>query len=266
MGKPVLLLRLEAPLQSWGSRSRWDVRDTAAEPTKSGIIGLLGCALGYPTYDPRLEELDAALRFGVRVEHPGRVLIDFQTITDFLPSADGRFKHSGTSMGVSIEKLRNASDVAPATILSPRAYIEDAAFLVGLEATENGDSVLAECARGVQDPRWPLFLGRKTCVPTRPVFEDFTDEFDGLDDALQNCPWSWKAQQFKDRNDGKPASSLTAYVEVTSAERGPEIVTRQDALRTNAARVYGFCTLKRINVDVSTNDAPTTNSDSDRSS
>ena len=44
MGNPILLLRLEAPLQSWGTRSRWDVRDTATEPTKSGIIGLLGCA------------------------------------------------------------------------------------------------------------------------------------------------------------------------------------------------------------------------------
>jgi CRISPR system Cascade subunit CasD len=41
-----LFLRLEGPLQSWGERARWDVRDTAPEPTKSGVIGLLACALG----------------------------------------------------------------------------------------------------------------------------------------------------------------------------------------------------------------------------
>src|SRR5205814_6367260 len=59
-------LRLEGPLQSWGSRARWDVRDTEPEPTKSGVIGLLGCALGYPLGDTRLEtELDAGFRFGL---------------------------------------------------------------------------------------------------------------------------------------------------------------------------------------------------------
>ena len=47
MAVPILFLRLEGPLQSWGIRSRWDVRETQPEPTKSGVIGLLGCALGY---------------------------------------------------------------------------------------------------------------------------------------------------------------------------------------------------------------------------
>ena len=42
-----LFLRLEGPLQSWGERGRWSVRDTALEPTKSGVIGLIACALGY---------------------------------------------------------------------------------------------------------------------------------------------------------------------------------------------------------------------------
>ena len=42
----VLVLRLEGPLQSWGERSRWDVRETADRPTKSAVIGLLGAALG----------------------------------------------------------------------------------------------------------------------------------------------------------------------------------------------------------------------------
>ena len=41
-----LFLRLEGPLQSWGERGHWAVRDTAPEPTKSGVVGLLGCALG----------------------------------------------------------------------------------------------------------------------------------------------------------------------------------------------------------------------------
>lgn len=254
MGKPVLLLRMEGPLQSWGSRSRWDVRDTASEPTKSGIIGLLGCALGYPIQDARLEQLDAALRFGVRVEHPGRVLIDYQTITDFLPSADGRFKHSGASMGVSIDKLRHDPDAKPTTIQSPRAYIEDGAFLVALEATGNGHQLLDECANSIQQPRWPLFLGRKACIPTRPIFDSFSTVYEDLEDALLRHPWSWLGRAHKDGDRSRPRQNLKGFVEVSPEQHGSGIVTRQDAIRTNAARMYAFCRLKSIAVDLPDSD------------
>ena len=42
-----LLLRLAAPLQSWGADSKFEVRKTNREPTKSGVLGLLAAALGY---------------------------------------------------------------------------------------------------------------------------------------------------------------------------------------------------------------------------
>lgn len=250
MGKPILLLRLEGPLQSWGSRSRWDVRDTASEPTKSGIIGLLGCALGYPIQDARLEVLDAALRFGVRIEHPGRMLIDYQTITDFLPSADGRFKHSGAAMGVSIDKLRRDPSAQATTIQSPRTYIEDGAFLVALEATDHCEQLLEACVSGIQQPRWPLFLGRKACIPTRPIFESFTDTYENVEDALQRHPWSWlgRAHSLADRT--VPMRDLNGFVEVSPKNRGRDTYTRQDAIRTNNARAYGFCTLRSFAVNL----------------
>lgn len=251
MGKPILLLRLEAPLQSWGSRSRWDVRDTATEPTKSGIIGLLGCALGYSMRDPRLEQLNDSLRFGVRVENPGRIIVDYQTITDFLPTADGRFKHSGSAMAVSVEKLRSDPDVTASTIQSPRAYIEDGAFLVALEATTEKSTVLDDCAQAVQQPRWPLFLGRKACVPTRPVFETLTYEYLDIKDALQRCSWSWQWKCMEQRSSKHRQSkpTLDAFLESTAGEPGPHSSSRQDVVRINAARVYGFCTIQRISVD-----------------
>ena len=252
MGKPVLFLRLEAPLQSWGSRSRWDVRDTAPEPTKSGVIGMLGCALGYPMRDPRLEVLDAALRFGVRVEHPGRVLIDYQTITDFLPTADGRFKHSGTAMARSIDKLRNNPDASAATIQSPRAYIEDGAFLVALQARDD-DTLLDDCVRAIQQPRWPLFLGRKACVPSRPVFDAVSAAIDEVEDALREYPGSWSGPAMSLRATRRPGQ-VTAFVEVSANNTSDDVVSRQDALRVNAARAYGFCTLKRLTIEIPNDD------------
>lgn len=241
MGKPLLLLRLEGPLQAWGMRSRWDVRDTQPEPTKSGLIGLLGCALGYPRGDQRLEELDAGLRVGVRVEAPGRIIVDYQTITDFLPTADGRYRHSGVATAVNLEKLRADPDVEPATILSPRAYLEDAAFLVAVEAVAN-DALLLCCADALRHPVWPLFLGRKACMPTRPIFEALTHAFTSLDEALSNYGWDWQGAAGMPRD--RPPGPLTAYIEDTAGT-----LVRQDALRVNAMRQYGFRQVRLLTCD-----------------
>lgn len=40
-----LLLRLAGPMQSWGTDSKFDVRRTGREPSKSGVIGLVAAAL-----------------------------------------------------------------------------------------------------------------------------------------------------------------------------------------------------------------------------
>ena len=72
-----LLLRLAGPMQSWGTQSRFSVRDTGLEPSKSGVVGLLCAALGLP----RHEEVDhlAALSMGVRVDSEGALKMDYQT-------------------------------------------------------------------------------------------------------------------------------------------------------------------------------------------
>ena len=43
---PTLLLRFIGPMQSWGTTSRFDQRDTGKEPSKSGVVGLLAAAMG----------------------------------------------------------------------------------------------------------------------------------------------------------------------------------------------------------------------------
>ena len=235
MGKPVLLLRLEGPLQSWGTRSRWDVRDSAHEPTKSGVIGLLGCALGLQRGDPTLLELDEKLRFGVRVESAGRMVTDYQTITDYLPTAGGEWKGRDSRRKSPVE-MRAAGE-KPATIISPRDYLEDAAFLAGFEARAGGEALLARAARALQTPRWPLFLGRKCCVPTRPIFESFDDQGESLEAALKSTAWTVCAAGAGSRT--VPKRALGAWIESDDGN-APGAVARQDALRLNAARVYDF--------------------------
>src|SRR5512147_835084 len=84
-----LLMRLVAPMQSWGVQSDFTYRDTGLEPSKSGVIGLLCAALGKPRDEahpdshsqPRLAEL-ATLRMGVRVDREGLLQRDYHTALD----------------------------------------------------------------------------------------------------------------------------------------------------------------------------------------
>lgn len=44
-----LLLRFAAPLQAWGTESKYDIRKTDREPSKSGVVGFLAGSTGTKT-------------------------------------------------------------------------------------------------------------------------------------------------------------------------------------------------------------------------
>lgn len=228
MPNEVMLLWLEGPMQSWGTRSRWDVRDTGLEPTKSGVIGLLGAAMGLKRGNHRLEELDAQLRFGVRVDRQGVVATDYHTVTGYHRTAGGGFKHSGGTATT----LKTALEHGPATIVSPRDYLHDAIFLVGLEGAKE---LMGEVRTRVAAPVWPLFLGRKSCPATRPFLEQESVPYDDLEQALSVHPRHKGASK-----DGR----LTAYVEDPQGK-----LERQDALRINPLRMYEFRTCRYLEVN-----------------
>ncbi len=73
-----LLLHLAGPLQSWGTHSAWTRRDTHDYPTRSGLIGLLAAVTGCPRGVP-LDQF-ATLTFTIRIDRPGRHLVDFHTV------------------------------------------------------------------------------------------------------------------------------------------------------------------------------------------
>lgn len=138
-----LLLRLEGPMQSWGTESRFRVRDAGREPSKSGVVGLLCAALGRPREAP-IADL-AALRMGVRVDREGIVRVDYQT-------AGGGAWLNGR-YGVT-----RAENAGVETAVSSRAYLSDASFLVGLEAgAADQEALLARLDAALRAPVWQIF-------------------------------------------------------------------------------------------------------------
>lgn len=152
-----LLLRLAAPLQAWGSDSKFETRKTNREPTKSGVVGLLAAALGLKRN--QMEELTelSKLRFGVRVEREGKLLIDYHTARD-------------------LKKDK--------TYVTYRHYLQDAVFLVGLESEDI--TLLQILEKSIRHPAYPLFLGRRSCPPTLPLCLGIKEI--NLIDALENEP------------------------------------------------------------------------------
>jgi CRISPR system Cascade subunit CasD len=139
----VLLIACVGPMQSWGTRSRFQERDTEREPSKSGIVGMLCAALGRDREEP-VEDL-AALMMGVRVDREGIIAKDFQTAEDVAVASGG----------------------SPKSLISNRYYLANAAFLVGLE----GEVLLLEKLHAaLANPKWPIFLGRKSYVSSAPSY------------------------------------------------------------------------------------------------
>lgn len=143
---PTLLLRLAGPMQSWGTTSRFDERDSQLEPSKSGVLGLICSALGRDRREP-LDDL-AALKMGVRVDREGVLMRDYQTATGVM-TATGKA-------------------VLGRTVISPRYYLSDALFLVGLEGQDS--AMLEHLQAALRAPVWPLALGRKSFPPGEPVW------------------------------------------------------------------------------------------------
>ena len=138
---PFLLLRLRGPMQAWGTRSRFEYRDTEREPTFSGIIGIIAAAEGLPRGADLSEYHQLVIT--VRVDREGELDREFQTALD-VAKANG-----GTE-----------------TQIIHRDFLADAAFHV---AVEGPDSLIKRIFTALHRPRYPLFLGRKSYLPSMPI-------------------------------------------------------------------------------------------------
>lgn len=150
-----LLLRLCGPIQGYGTFQSLDsVRDTVSVPSKSAVIGLICAAFGRDRCNnegwPSLTDL-CKLRMAVRVNREGKLTEDTQV----------------GNIAVNRKESRNQ--------IFTKYFLADADFYVGLE----GQRDLLEVVDGaIRKPYYGLCLGRRGCVPSRPVF---------VQDGIKEC-------------------------------------------------------------------------------
>lgn len=205
---PTLLLRMVGPMQSWGTTSRFDQRDTGKEPSKSGVVGLLAAALGINRENWTDLEPLTCLSMGVRHDRPGVPKRDYQTAQHII-SADRSKIHE--------------------TAVTTRDYLADAAFLVAFEG--NNRALLEKVHDKLKNPTWPLALGRKSYVPSEPIWIENGVQDALLRGALERWPWISSPREWEE----PPEKLLVSF----ESEDGSGVLKMDQPLSSFAERRFG---------------------------
>lgn len=188
MSNPYLLLWFEAPLQSWGSDSKFGRRDTQAFPTKSGVLGLVCSALGAGGEQRALLTEFAALgqtvvsftRLGTKGESVVKQEREPQ-LRDFHMVGSGYDKQDPWATMLIPKTSEGKAAVGGGSKMTYRYYLQDAAFAVVLEVSADKAETITQA---LQNPAWDVYLGRKNCVPTDFIYRgNFAYESDALAQA-----------------------------------------------------------------------------------
>lgn len=161
----VLLLRLDAPLMSFGAVVVDQNHSVWRFPGVAMLTGLLGNALGWDHRDTRrLQALQDRLRFAARWDAEPELLTDYQTVDlgqDFMIGT------GWTTRGR--REDRGKGDATTGTHIRYRDHWANGVATIALALDGEGEPGLAALEQALRCPARPLFLGRKPCLPAGPL-------------------------------------------------------------------------------------------------
>ncbi|HCL57916.1 MAG TPA: type I-E CRISPR-associated protein Cas5/CasD [Spirochaetia bacterium] len=199
-----LSLRLQSPFQAWGFNSQFDARNTGFWPTKSGLAGMICAALGYDRGSDSekifLSQFASVQMTAIQIprlgknpeySHSIRHMHDFHTVQNTVKAGGG----------------------VKDTHLTHRYYLNDADFGVVLKGESR---MISEIAGALKNPVWGVWLGRKNCIPSCPVFAGGPFETEekafqvliGLK-KLDNFDIQEQAESFEEGTDSLPDEALS---------------------------------------------------------
>ena len=165
-----LLFTLYAPMGSFGEIAVGERRTSWARPGRSAVLGLVAAARGIDRADEEAHQrLEAGLHYAVRTDAPGRPLIDYHTAQT--PKARKGRKFSTRREELNSDGLN--------TVLSVREWRADTCFTVALWPRPAQSVDLDEIADALRQPRFVLYVGRKSAplgLPLKPEMVE-TDTF-----------------------------------------------------------------------------------------
>ena len=168
-----LVMRLYAPLSSWGAVAIGEERPTSDHPTRGAVLGLIGAALGVRRDDQKqLQALADSIGIASKIYSRGTILRDYHTIQTTAAVKGQRF-HTRK------QELQSAK---LETILSSRDYREDGLWMVAIWLKPQSEQKNEQNARNhdyefdlpalqqaLERPKFTLYLGRKSCPLAMPL-------------------------------------------------------------------------------------------------
>lgn len=179
--RKVLLMRLEAPLMSFGAPIVDNFGTIQGFPSLSQLTGMLANALGYNHNEfAALNLLQSQLVYSVCCLQNGEKITDYQTVDlgqDFMVDKGWTTRHQLES---------RAGGSSKGTHIRNRDYWANASFLLALRfKSENTTLNIVDVAEALQRPARPLFIGRKCCIPSVRIFEALVESENTLA-AIEN--------------------------------------------------------------------------------
>lgn len=169
-----ILLKLKGPMQSWGTSSHFETRNTDYYPSKSAVIGIIAACFGYRRdQEQQIKELNE-LDFALRVDQQGMLLRDYHIAQ--------KYKETGE-----FEK----------TYVTNRYYMEDAVFVIAI--SHASDQQVEEIYEALQHPYFSPFMGRRSCPVPLDFIIKMTEE-DAIT-ALEKLEWQaaeWYKKKYAD--------------------------------------------------------------------
>lgn len=168
-------------MQSYGEISTEKFKSTHVFPTKSAIVGLFGCALGYDRKEvQKLSQLSKDIKIGVRIDRKPIIFNDFQSVNGESVYAEGHIAVDSFLQG-------NKSISSKNKILN-KEYLNDGIFTVVIEGKED---LLLQLRYAIRNPKWVNTLGRYNCIPSVPIFlENDIYYLDTMEEVLKIVPLS----------------------------------------------------------------------------
>lgn len=188
----ILILRLDAPLMSFGAPIVDRHGEIQPYPALSMITGMLGNALGYDHSDfDKLQRLQERLQYASRQDRAGQEIQDYQTVDlsqDFM-----RDKNGWTTRNW-LDKRKGGS-ASKGTHIRLRDYRADAIHTVVLTLQQTDiNPTIDDLQTALEKPKRPLFIGRKSCLPATPILIGRIQE-NNLTKALQKVSLPQRADE-----------------------------------------------------------------------
>lgn len=193
-----LVLKLRGPMQSYGTHSHFNTRETDSHPSKSAVLGLIAGALGWRRSSEQLKPLES-LQFAVRVDQAGLTKKDYQIAQKY--KRDGTFDKN---------------------YVTNRYYVEDAIFVVALGHED--DQLIDTIEKALRRPYFQGFLGRRS-YPVNYDLVMYTSDQTPLEELKT---LDWQAEDWY-RNRQSAPSSLEIFADKALSPNAPG-QKRQDAV------------------------------------